>query len=1094
MTRFFVRHPVTTWMVFAAFAVLGTYALPKLQLEAIPEVNLPTLTIQTYWIGASPDAIQRSITIPIEEAVQKVHGVEEVKSTSRAGRSQVEVSFRRSVDIEFARVELNEQLGTVRRNLPLNAGQPQTLPFIPEEFKTEEFFTFSLESPLDPNRLREMAETWVVPQVIAVEGVADARVMGGARRLIKIYLDRDRLTLYNITPDEVFAALDRMDALSGAGVVQQDGMERLVALRDPVDLERLRKAAVVERGGRMFTLGMLGRVQPDFEDPLYLVRANGQNVVQVSVDKRSGVNTVGVSRRLRGTLPRIEADVPFEVQFHVDEDQGEDLEKKLKELVYRSLVILGLLFLLLALSLRQLRLTTIITGSIVFAIVISLSLFYFLRISVNFITISGLTVCFGLILDNSILVLDAIHRRLSALDRAEKAGLSRRAKFKVAIETVVDGSSEVLFPILTTTLTTMVAFASFIFLSGRLALYYVPLAVSVSTALAASLFVAFGWVPVALHDTWAAPLVRRSPDGPNDISDPKDLATFVEDVPDLVGRPPFLERLFQWNQRLWWVVLPLVVVLFIWGWRVYDTKVLKGGFWRLPDIEQLFMYLEMPSGTDIALTSETLLRFEETLMPIPEGARMRSTSFGNQAVLRVEFEDELLESETPIYYRSLLMEQADQTGGSSIFISGFSDTPYIKGSFQGSALNSLIKITGYNSKKLKTIAETALRQVQRNRRVRNVRITTGERFERAFQEEVVISVQRDRLVAHGLNVLDVVRHIRRLLGVDIPWTMLIDGEHERVQLAFHDSESLEYTDAVQTLIKTDSGESVRVADLVSIETKPLSGSIVRENQRYSCYLNWEYIGTDQMRQAYLKNVLAGMDLPYGYEAEESRREFFSEEEEEELTLTLVLALTFIFMVLAALFESVTLPVLVLLAVPMSLVGVFLLFWWTSSTFDSSARIGLILLFGIVVNNAILLVSRFRTEATLVLKARLGGDPSGEAALFPAMRKQLGGSDLWKLPKDERVGLLRRAIGRATRIRLRSILLTSGTTMVGLAPLLIHFRQTEEKDIWENLALASIGGLASSTILVVFAIPPIYFMCVRFDWLWRKLWQKMRHRA
>jgi HAE1 family hydrophobic/amphiphilic exporter-1 len=1093
MTRFFVKHPVTTWMIFAVFVVLGVYALPKLQIEAIPEISLPTLTIYTIWNGASPQAIQRSITIPVEEAARKVHGVENVESTSRAGRSQVEVSFRREVNLDFARVELNEHLGSVRRNLPLNASQPQIRAYVPEEFSTENFFTFGLESSLDPNTLRDLAETWVLPRLLALDGVADAIVYGGASRLIKIVLERRKLDLYNITPDEVFASLDRMDELSGAGVIKQEGLEKIVALRDPVDLHLLGEAIVVQRGSRTFRLNMIGEVRPDFEDPVYLVRSNGQNVVNVMVDKRSGANTVAVSRTLRKALPEIEADVPFDVRFAIDEDQGEELEQKLKELVYRSFVILALLFLLLALSLRQIRLTAIITGSIIFAIVISLSLFYFLRISVNFITISGLTVCFGLILDNSILVLDAIHRRLSALKRAEEANLSRLTKLKVAMETVVDGTGEVLFPILATTLTTMVAFASFIFLSGRLALYYVPLAISVATALAASLFVAFGWVPVVLHGWWASPLVRRSTDGPVEISDPSELASFVEDLPDLKSRPPLLERFFQFNQRLWLLIIPLMICLFIWGWTVYDSKVLKGGFWRLPDVEELFMYIELPAGTDIKLTSETLMKFEEALLPIPEGATMRSQTFGNQAVLRVEFEDDLLKSEKPMHFRALLMEQADGTGAASIYIAGFSDTPYIKGSFMGSQLNSLVKITGYNSKKLRDIAEAARKQIENNRRVRNVRITTGAQYERVFQEEVVITVHRDRLAAHGLSVLQVVSHIRRLLGVDTPWSMLIDGEHERVQLAFADAEVLELKDASETLIRTQSGELVRIADLITAEKKPMSGSIVRENQRYSAYLNWEFIGTEQMRQSYIKRVIGGLDLPYGYDAEESRREYFTEEEESELLLTLLLAIAFIFMVLAALFESVTLPVLVLLSVPMSLLGVFLAFWWTSSTFDSSARIGLILLFGIVVNNAILLISRFRTEATLVLKARLGGDPSAEASFFPGLRKQLGGSDLWQLPKEERIGLLRRSIARATRIRLRSILLTSSTTIVGLAPLLIHFRETEDKDIWENLALASIGGLASSTILLLIALPPVYFAFVRLNWLWLRIWQRLRRR-
>jgi HAE1 family hydrophobic/amphiphilic exporter-1 len=1095
MTRFFVRRHVATWMIFLAFVVLGAYSLPRLQIEAIPEVDLPQLSIQTRWNGASPQAIQRAITVPVEEAVRSVHGVEKIESQSRDGSSTVTVSFRREINLDFARLEVNEQLGDVRRNLPLGAGQPQIIAFVPEEFRTEDFFTFSLESPLSPNELRELAETWVVPQIIALDGVADAQVLGGARPLVKIVLDRTRLDLYNVRADDVFRAIDRLDEFNGAGTVRERGLEKLVALRKPVDLRAIEKAVVAQRGGRTFTLDMIGEARPDFEEPVYFARANAQNTVLVAVDKRSGANSVGVSRTLRAALPSIEAELPFPVAFHVDEDQGKELEDKLRELVYRSLVILGILFLVLAGTLRRIRLTAVVTASIVFAVVISLSLFYFLGISVNFITISGLTVCFGLILDNSILVLDSIHRRLNALARADKAGLSRRSKVRVAYETIVEGTREVLFPILATTLTTIVAFASFIFLTGRLALYYIPLAVAVTTALFASLFVAFGWVPMVLERWWARPMVRKTADGPNEVENAAALAEFVEEEPALEDGKHILERLFSIRAKLAWMILPLGVALFVWGWHVYDKKVIKGGFWRFPNQEELFLYLEMPSGTDIELTSQTLYEFEKSLLPLPEGTRMVARVFGNQAIIRVEFEDEVRQSEVPMHYRAILIDRADNTGGSSVFIRGFSDRPYFKGAFGGSALNSLVKITGYNSKRLNEIAEVTLARAERSRRVRNARITTGSQFERIRQEEMVIRIRRDRLAARGLTVAELAGQIRRLMGVDFPWNMLIEGEQEQVQLSYLDADDISYADVAEMLIRNSEGEQVRLGDLITIERREVSRSITRENQRYTAHVNWEYLGTDAMRQAYIKDILAGIELPYGYEAEEARQEFFTEEEEGQLNLTLALALAFIFFVLAALFESVSLPFLVLVSAPMALVGVFVTFWLTHSTFDSSARIGLILLFGIVVNNAILLISRFRTEAELILKAKLPGDPPRQASLFPALRKQLGGSDLWLLPPEERAPSLRRAVARATRIRLRSILLTSGTTIAGLAPLLVHLGESEDKDIWENLALASIGGLAASTVLLILLFPPLYYYLVRGGWVARRFggWLRARFR-
>jgi len=1095
VTRLFLKHPVSTWMIFAAFVVMGLYALPKLKIEAIPEVDLPSLSVVTAWNGASPQAIQRSITLPVEEAVRQVHGVESVKSTSRPGRSVVEVTFRRGTNLDFAQLDVGEQLGAVRRDLPTGAGQPMIRPYVPQEFRTEQFFAANIESPLSSNELRESAETWIVPRLLAVEGVAAAEIQGGARPLVKILLDQGKLDLYGLSVAEVLRAVVALDEISAAGVVQRDGLEHTVSLRQPLDLATMERVVVARRGTKVFRLGQVAELRPDHEEPGYIVRANGQNVVQLAVDKRSGANTVGVSRALRKALPEIEASTPFEVSFHISADEGKDLEDKLWDLVYRSLIILGLLFLLMAISLRQVKLTAIVTGSIFFAVLISLSFFYFLRLSVNFITISGLTVSFGLLLDNSILVLDSIHRRLENLKKSDWLDLTFRAKLTVVTETIRAGTGEVAFPILATTFTTMVAFLSFIFLSGRLSLYYVPLATAVATALTASLFVAFGWVPVVLKQAWATPMLRRLRQGGRELLRAEDTADYVEELPDPEARLGVFERVVVWLQRLWWLVLPPVAAVIVWGFvDIYPNRVIKGGFWRLGDREVLSCYIEMPAGTDIRYTSGILRRFEERLLPIPPGARLQASTWGSAAYMTVEFEDSLLNTEIPTYYREMLVEEADQTGGSSIDIRGFSDTPYWKGAFGGATFNSTIKISGYNSRKLNAIAEETQRKLQRNRRVRRARITSGQRFDRALQEETIVTLDRQVLAQRGLSVLDLVQQLRLLLSVDDPFTMRIDGKQERVQFTYAGADVIEYGDLIAKLLPLPGGEKVRLSELISIETVPTAGSVIREDQRYLVNLNWEYVGTDRMRKATIKKTLDGLDLPYGYHAEEAEREFFTPEEEEELTLMAVLAAAFIFMVLAALFESVSLPLLVLTSLPMALLGVFVIFWLSRESFDSSARIGLVLLFGIVVNNAILLVSRYRHEAAQMLKIKLGGDPCARASLFAGLRKQLGGSDLRRIPRREAAQLLRRAVSRGTRIRLRSILLTSLTTIVGLAPLLIKFGEREDRDIWENLALSSIGGLVSSTVLLLLAMPAAYYVCVRIGWLLYDLGGWLRRRV
>ncbi len=1116
MIRFCVDHPIVSGMIFAALIVCGAYAVPRLDIEAMPETDLPSLTVQTAWLGASPTAIQQSLTVPIEEAVRRVYGVEKIVARSYPGRSQVEVSFRRGVDLDFARLQLNEQLGAVRRDLPATAGQPSIVPYLPDEFRTDDFFTVSLISPLPANELRDEADNWLLPRLLALPGVADAELQGGAGALVRVYLDLERMERYGLTADRVYQRLAELDEIVPAGAVRRAGQEFTVSVRDAVTLDRLRRVVLRYSGGQAITLDHIGRVEPGYEDPAYFVRINGENVIQATVAKRSGENAIAISRRLRSALPEIASSMPFPVSFEIDEDQGRDLEEKLEELVYRSLIILGLLFLLLAITLRQVVLTAVVISSILMAVVICLSLFYFLGISVNFITISGLTVCFGMLLNNSILVLDAIHRRLTA-----PAPVSGKVDARAAL---IEGAREVAFPIAGTTLTTVVAFLSFSMLSGRFSLYYRPLAASVGLAMTASILIGLTWIPVTLRGP-AARIAERStthPSAHRRIAGWKGFALWLwvtlglavvtaavyfalegprrllEQWPWALGLFAFvmavayvanyIERLTAFVLRISWAPIVLFLLLCAGGAYLFKHEIHQGGFWQQENEEELTVYIERPVGTDVVLSHETIKLFEAEMTPLPAGVHTKSWSWENRAVLRVRFSAERLLSEYPELFRNRAILLAEELGGMTIYIGGFGD-PYFKGGLGGGLSNSLIKLTGYNSRTLDSTCKGIMARLARNRRVRNVRLTSGEQFERAAADETVIVIHRDRLRAHHLSMLEVAAHLRRLLGVEIPWHMLVEGEDQRLQLALEDAADIQYDQIMQKSVTTARGERVRLGDLISLEVRPVVGSIHRENQRYAMQINWEYIGTDRMRQAYVNEILDGLALPYGYSAEDVSGERITEEEQEEVQTVLWLTVAFIFLTLAVLFESVTLPILVMIAVPMALIGVVAIFWLTDTSFDSSAKIGLVLLFGIVVNNAILFLNRFRIDLREIVARR-----PDLAPLLPDVPR-LGGSDLWRLPGETRKEVLREAIVRAMRIQLDSVLLTTGTTIAGLLPLLVQISdQTEGKDIWENLALSSIGGLASSTLLLIVAFPAMYWISAKAGWMAQSTLERWKRRA
>lgn len=1112
MIRFFVDHPVATWMLFASLMVCGLYAVPRLNIEAMPETDLPKLTVHTRWNGASPSAIQRAITLPVEEAAAQCRGVEEIESASRHGQSTVEISYQREIDIEFARLELNEQLGNVRRSLPPQASQPVVVPEVPEEMQAEEFFTVHLISPLPVNELREQAEDWLKPRFLAIPGVAEAQLQGGALPLLKVNLSLEKMDRYGLTADAIYARLDARDDIVPAGAIRRFGQELTVSVQDSVTVSLLANTVLKNLGGQPILLSHVAEIERGFEDVNYFRRTNGQNVITLRITKRSGENSVGVSRRLRAAIPEIQAEMPFPLTMEVDQDEGEELREKLTELVWRSGFILALLFILLVIALRRVRLVGIVISSIAFAIVICLSLFYFFGYSVNFITISGLTICFGMLLDNSILVLDSVHRHLTERRNGDaKASLVR-------------GTREVSFPIVATTLTTVIAFLSFVYLTGRLALTYIPLAVSVTFAMIASIFVAFCWMPVALRGTaerearrtaavravrggwrlvrtWVAICLAAAVVFAVAVYLVKerrglaDLAPWIAAMTGLLvlvgGFVAFADRITWLHTRFWPYPVVVMLLLFAGAWWAYDHKVTKGGWWQPQSQEELIVYLSRPVGTDVQLASETMKLFEAELLPLPADVKMSTQAWANNAFMRVEFEtDETLYSAYPEMFRNRLILLAEELGGMFIYIGGFGD-PYFKGGRGGVNANSTILLTGYNSKDLKKLTDGIVARLERNRRARNVRLSSGASFEQAGVDETVILVDREALARHRLSMMEVLGHLRRLLGVDTPWNMTIEGENKQIQLNFAESSTIQYDAVLAKTFTTSRGERLGLGELIRLETRPELSAITRKDQRYAQRVNWEYIGTDRMKQAYIEELIDGLDLPYGFTAEDLSGEQISEEEEEQLGRTLWLTVLFIFMSMAALIESFALPILLLLAVPMALVGVVGVFWAAGATFDSSAQIGLVLMFGVVVNNAILLVNRFRLMVREIVADR------GLVGQGVPAKARLGGFDLWRLEPAVRYGILRQAIVDGTGIQLRSILLATGTTIAGLLPLLYQVEKVGGqggKDIWENLALASVGGLTSSTVLILMVMPALYWVFTRLGWSLARGWAWARARS
>jgi HAE1 family hydrophobic/amphiphilic exporter-1 len=620
----------------------------------------------------------------------------------------------------------------------------------------------------------------------------------------------------------------------------------------------------------------------------------------------------------------------------------------------------------------------------------------------NMLTLGALALGFGIFVDDSIVVFE------NTLRLREK-GLS-------PIQAAIQGSREVFFPVLASTMTIVGVFFCFPFFQGRLKIYYLPLAIAMSAALIASLLVSFSLIPAL------------SP------------ALLKLKKTEKKGKPRgFFERVLKFLLGYPAEVLIIVLVILYGSYKWFKSEVALGEFFRWYSKETLSVSIEMPPGTEIEKTDGIAQKFEEKVLEANFGKEMNTSVSAEGATILITFPSRIERSYRPYVLKEQLIQLASQFAGVSIGISGFEPQGYYSSMGPGAYYDSQIKFFGYNFKKLKEITSELERRLKKNPRIKDVKIISS-RYGRWGAEsfEYVLKVDRDELKKYDVDPNALYFTMQTLLHgrLGIPFKLFIGGKETELAIKFPDADEMNLNELQDALLRTRGGEYLRLGEMSTLEERPITGSIDRENQRFQQTLMWEFRGATKAAENYKKAVYASLQLPPGFSATQEEKWRMTEEEKSQIKFAIIFSLFIIYLILAALYESFLQPFFIMLAVPLELVGVFLAFIIARYPFDSSAYIGVILLGGIVVKNAILIVDHINIK-----------------------RKQ-------------GVSLLE-AVLQGTRERVRPVLMTTSTTVFGILPLLLLKVETGRRQIWSALALCTAGGLVSSTILILIIIPIFY---------------------
>ncbi len=993
-------------MFFMGVLLLGIYSLLNTPIELVPSEKLPHLTITVSWEGMPPDLILKRVAIPIEEEVMQIKWVKGVKTHCEKGVARIEVEFSWDAHMDYVYILLKERLNRLKNNLPEGVSTPVVSPLVPEEFKTRPFLSVAIYGNGNIQRIRRVVEDEILPILRGVRGVKMVKVWGGSEPEIKIRLDEGRLKFFGISPFFVKERiLNGFFNIPSIGVIKNGKNFILKISNLPESVEDIGNLVIFKSGDTFVRLKDMGDVFLDYGKIQEERRYNGHPVIGIDLFKRRNVSSLKFSKILRDRLKFAISRCELPLKMKIIRDESGELKRRLGKLFKISLFILGIILTILLLSTRSFLSGLLIFSSIFFSLFFTVIFIYFFKIPLNLLTLSGFALGFGMFVDNSVVVFENILRkREEGLDRFSSA---------------IYGSREMIFPVISSTLTTVIVFFSFAYFQGRLRIYYLPLAEIVTFSLFSSILVSFTLIPT-LSVYMDFPTLKK-----------KKGKNFKRILYFFVKCPAFL--------------IVLVLILLYFSGELFYKRVTFGKFISWYSKKRIHLWIKLPEGTDFSETKRTILQFENLVLKKPYQKKVDTTILKNMAFMEVSFPEKVEFSPYPYLLKRELVSLATNFSGIAISISGFDlkSYNYLPGGI--SNLPYSLEIRGYDLERLNRITQGIKRELLLNGRVVNVSVSHE-------RNDFVNFLKPDRVIYTYIPSFKIMRkfHIDPYSLLFSIYTLInpgevgikikVGGRKYPLEIVSGSGRGVELRDFLNHQLISGSGVRYRLKYVGKLKKKVVSGGIERINQQYLSLIQWDYMGSFERGEKFERKIFNGLKLPPGFKKVKREKIWkMKSGEKRELSFSIFVSLILIYILLSMLYESFLKPFLIMVTLPLSLIGVFLGYVISNFPFDSSGYIGVILLSGIVVNNGIVLVSH--------------------------MENLLGKMDL-----------LNSVLNGASE-RIRPIFITSATTVFGVLPLVI-FTTKNHIDIWSSLALSTAGGLTTSTLLVPFVIPMLYYWLKR----------------
>jgi hydrophobe/amphiphile efflux-1 (HAE1) family protein len=1045
LTRLALRNPVFILMMSLMVLALGALSTTRLSVDLFPNIDIPVIRVATFYAGAGPEDIEKSITQPIERAVASAAGVDRVESTSKQGASIVSVWFNYGVDLDTAQFDVQQRVAQIQSALPPGIQSPYILKFDVTNIPIVQVVIRG--EGLDEKQLYDLTYNVIQPQLERLPGIASATVSGGKQREIEVKVDRDQLRARGLGILDVVEAVKDANLLLPSGNLRAGDSDYNVFTNTQVATVRSLESVVVRQGATTTAdtmgqstsavrVGDVAAIVDGTADQSNVVRVNGTRGVYLRVMKQPGANTISAVDAVRAALPNLRG-IPPNVKLEISFDQSTYIRSAVSALEHEAVQGGLLAVAVILVFLVSFRATGIVAVAIPMSIVATFILLYFFHQTLNVFTLGGLALGVGRLVDDSIVELENIHRHLQLTTDRRKA--------------VLDAAQEVAMPILVSTITTVIVFFPVLFLAGVAKNLFVPLAMTITFALLMSFFVSRTVTPL-LCLAW------------------------LRSTHSARGIGAAITRTLGWVDHAYARALTralchrgLVVggILAVFVASLGLLKVIGTEFFPSSDERQFTVIFKTPIGTRVERTELVAKRIEDIVTrELTDGARLRFTTIlsdsglpggrtalftsntgphaGNVQVNLVPKDDRpYSDRQATERVRTALK---DELPGVGVY--------YFTGGIVKRILNFGapapidVEILGYDPDQAASYAKTVASKLSAARDAQGRPMLTGVQISREENyPELDVVVDRLKAGVVGVSERQVAETVlASLVGntqfSPIPYADPATGNSYFVNVKLDDAFRANVSDLSNIFLKTPAGKTIPLANLARIERSSGPVQITRKYLQRIIDVTANVAPDVDLGAASeaAQRSLDEVPAPDGFTATLGGQTLAQKQAFQGLGLAALMALALVYMVLASQFKSLLDPLVIMFSVPLGVSGVFAMLAATKTTLSVNSAMGIIMMVGIVVSNGVLLV-----DFANVLQRR--GTPLVEATV------------------------------EAAKTRLRPILMTTIATVAGLVPMALGLGEGSETNL--PLARSVIGGLTVSTFFTLFLIPSLYTLFDRF---------------